>query len=119
MGGLASNSLALLNLLYCNFSSLQLDDTSAPVAVVDKNANKKGTQEVATAFVKYLFTPESQEEFAKVGFRPVNGAVASKYASKFPKVPKLYTVSAFGGWGVVQDKFFKDGGVFDQVFQAK
>ena len=29
MGGLASNSLALLNLLYCNFSSLQLDDTSA------------------------------------------------------------------------------------------
>ena len=91
----------------------------APVAVVDKNANKKGTQEVATAFVKYLFTPESQEEFAKVGFRPVNGAVASKYASKFPKVPKLYTVSAFGGWGVVQDKFFKDGGIFDQVFKAK
>ena len=33
MGGLASNSLALLNLLYCNFSSLQLDDTSAPVLI--------------------------------------------------------------------------------------
>ena len=91
----------------------------APVAVVDKNADKHGTQEVATAFVKYLFTPEAQEEFAKVGFRPVNNAIANKYASKFPKVPKLYTVAAFGGWTSVQDKFFKDGGIFDQVFQAK
>lgn len=91
----------------------------APVAVVDKNAAKKGTTEVATAFVKYLFTPEAQEEFAKTGFRPVNSAVAGKYASKFPKVPKLYTVAAFGGWGQVQDKFFKDGGIFDQVFKAK
>ncbi len=91
----------------------------APVAVVDKNTAKKGTTEVATAFAKFLFTPEAQEEFAKTGFRPVNSAVASKYASKFPKVPKLYTVSAFGGWGQVQDKFFKDGGIFDQVFKAK
>ncbi|BFM40411.1 sulfate ABC transporter substrate-binding protein [Synechocystis sp. LKSZ1] len=91
----------------------------APVAVVDKVANKRGTQEVATAFVKYLYTPEAQEEFAKAGFRPVNATVASKYASKFPKVPKLYTISAFGGWDKVQDKFFKDGGIFDQVFKAK
>ena len=59
------------------------------------------------------------EEFAKVGFRPVNSTVAAKYASKFPKVPKLYTISAFGGWSAVQDKFFKDGGIFDQVFKSK
>ncbi len=91
----------------------------APVAVVDKVANKRATQEVSTAFVKYLYTPEAQEEFAKVGFRPVNATVANKYASKFPKVPKLYTINAFGGWEKVQDKFFKDGGIFDQVFKAK
>ncbi len=91
----------------------------APVAVVDKVAAKKGTQEVATAFARYLYTPEAQEEFAKAGFRPVNSSVASKYTSKFPKVPQLYTVAAFGGWGAVQDKFFKDNGIFDQVFKAK
>lgn len=91
----------------------------ALVAVVDKNADKKGTQAVATAFAKYLFTPEAQEEFAKAGFRSVNPAVAQKYAAKFPKAPKLYTIGAFGGWQKVQDKFFKDGGVFDQVFKAK
>ncbi|MEB3174131.1 MAG: sulfate ABC transporter substrate-binding protein [Cyanobacteriota bacterium] len=91
----------------------------ALVAVVDKNADKKGTQAVASAFAKYLFTPEAQEEFAKAGFRSVNGAVSQKYAGKFPKVPKLYTISAFGGWQKVQDKFFSDGGVFDQIFKAK
>jgi len=89
------------------------------VAVVDKNADKSGNRAVATAFAQYLYTSEAQEEFAKAGFRPVNQTVAAKYASKFPKVPKLYTIAAFGGWNGVQDKFFKDGGIFDQVLKAK
>lgn len=91
----------------------------APVAVVDKNVNKKGTQEVATAFVKYLYTPQAQAEFAKAGFRPVNKVTASKYAKKFPQVTKLYTIATFGGWDRVQNKFFKDGGIFDQVLKSK
>lgn len=90
-----------------------------PVAVVDKVANKRGTQEVATAFVKFLYTPEAQEEFAKVGFRPVNANVAKKYASKFPAIPKLFTIATFGGWPAAQKKFFNDGGIFDQVLKAK
>jgi sulfate/thiosulfate transport system substrate-binding protein len=90
----------------------------APVAVVDQNVDKHGTREVAEAFVQYLFTPEAQEEFAKVGFRPVDNSVAEKHASEFPKVTKLFTVNDFGGWSQVQEKFFEDGTVFDQI-QAK
>ena len=90
----------------------------APIAVVDKNVDKHGTREVAEAFVKYLFTPEAQEEFAKVGFRPVDASVAEKHASEFPKIDKLFTVKDFGGWSKVQEKFFEDGTVFDQI-QAK
>jgi len=56
----------------------------APVAVVDKNVDKHGTREVATAFVKYLFTPEAQTEFAKTGFRPVNPTVAKQFAKNYP-----------------------------------
>lgn len=90
----------------------------APVAVVDKNVDKHGTREVATAFVKYLFTPEAQTEFAKTGFRPVNPTVAKQFAKNYPTIPKLFTVSAFGGWETAQKKFFSDGGIFDQVFKA-
>ena len=90
----------------------------APVAVVDKNVDKHGTREVATAFVKYLFTPEAQTEFAKTGFRPVNPTVAKQFAKTYPTIPKLFTISTFGGWETAQKKFFSGGGIFDQVFKA-
>jgi sulfate/thiosulfate transport system substrate-binding protein len=87
----------------------------APVAVVDKNVDKHKTRAVADAFVKYLYTPEAQREFAQVGFRPVNSTVAKETATKFPKVSKLITVQNFGGWTSIDDKFFKDGKIFDQI----
>jgi sulfate transport system substrate-binding protein len=87
----------------------------APVAVVDKIVDKRGTRDVSEAFVKFLFTPEAQREFAKVGFRPVNSTVAKEVQSKFPKISKLYTVNNFGGWGAVQKKFFDDGAIFDKI----
>lgn len=89
-----------------------------PVAVVDANVEKHGTREVAEAFVEFLFTPEAQEEFAKVGFRPVDPSVAEKYADQFPKVTKLFTVQDMGGWDKVQKDFFDDGAEFDKI-QAK
>ncbi|MGF1568641.1 MAG: sulfate ABC transporter substrate-binding protein [Nodosilinea sp.] len=89
-----------------------------PVAVVDANVDKHGTREVAEAFVEFLFTPAAQQEFAKVGFRPVDPGVAEEFADQYPKVKTLFTVSDLGGWGAVQDKFFADGTIFDQI-QAK
>lgn len=89
-----------------------------PVAVVDKYAAKHGTTKVAEAFVKYLFTPEAQREFAKVGFRPVNSTVAGEFSSKFPRIGKLFTVADVGGWNAVQQKFFADNAIFDQIENA-
>jgi sulfate/thiosulfate transport system substrate-binding protein len=88
-----------------------------PIAVVDKNVDKHGTREVADAFVKFLYEPEAQEEFAKVGFRSVNETVAQNKAlsDKYPKVNNLGTVQEYGGWDSVQNKFFADGAIFDQI----
>ncbi|WP_413174219.1 sulfate ABC transporter substrate-binding protein [Anabaena azotica] len=88
-----------------------------PVAVVDKNVDKHGNREVAEAFVKYLFTPEAQQEFVKLGFRPVDETVAQskEVTDKFPKVKTLSTIQDFGGWSEVDKKFFSDGGIFDQI----
>ncbi|XGV87836.1 MAG: sulfate ABC transporter substrate-binding protein [Limnothrix sp. BL-A-16] len=87
-----------------------------PVAVVDKNVDRHGTRAVSEAFVKFLFTPEAQREFAKVGFRPVDPTVAREFENKFPKVNKLYTVNDFGGWDAVNKKFFDEGAIFDQIY---
>jgi len=86
-----------------------------PVTVIDKTVDRRGTREVAEAFVNYLFTPEAQREFAKVGFRPL-GAVAQEkeFKAQFPPIQKLGTIDDYGGWQATQ-KVFEDGGTFDQV----
>ncbi|XGB40949.1 MAG: sulfate ABC transporter substrate-binding protein [Nodosilinea sp. LVE1205-7] len=86
-----------------------------PVAVVDANVDKHGTREVAEAFVQFLFTPEAQREFARVGFRPVDPTVAKEFIQQFPQVKTLFTVTDLGGWSEVNKKFFADGAIFDQI----
>jgi sulfate/thiosulfate transport system substrate-binding protein len=85
-----------------------------PIAVVDKNVDQHGNRVVAEAFVKYLFTPEAQAEFIKLGFRPADPT----QPTKFPAVKQLSNIKDFGGWSAVQTKFFDDGAIFDQI-QAK
>jgi len=91
-----------------------------PIAVVDKNTAKHGTKEVAEAFVKFLYSPEAQTEFAKVGFRPVDETVAKEkqFVELYPVVKNLSTVKDLGGWDAINKKFFADGAAFDQI-QAK
>jgi sulfate/thiosulfate-binding protein len=88
-----------------------------PVSIVDKVVDRKGTREIATAYLEYLYTPEGQEIAAKNFYRPRLAAVADKYAKQFPKI-ELFTVDdAFGGWTKAQKTYFDDGGVFDQIYQ--
>ncbi|HCF26897.1 MAG TPA: sulfate ABC transporter substrate-binding protein, partial [Cyanobacteria bacterium UBA11049] len=86
-----------------------------PIAVVDKNVDKHGTREAAEAFVKFLYTPESQRTFAKYGFRPVDATVEKEVAKQFPPVKTLFTAQDLGGWDRIQQKFFDDGAIFDQI----
>lgn len=86
-----------------------------PVAVVDKVVLRRGTREVATEYLKYLYSPEGQEIIAKNFYRPIDPQVAAKYEKTFPKLP-LVTIQDFGGWATAQKVHFADGGVFDQIY---
>jgi sulfate transport system substrate-binding protein len=85
-----------------------------PVAVVDKVALRRGTAEVARAYLEYLYSKEGQEIVAKHYYRPRDPEVAAKYANVFPKV-NLVTIADFGGWDAAQKKHFADGAIFDQI----
>ncbi len=89
-----------------------------PVAVVDKNVDKHGTRPIAEAFIKFLYTPDSQREFAKLGFRPVNLAIAKETEGNFPRIKTIFKAEDFGGWDEIQAKFFDEGSIFDKI-QAK
>ncbi|HET8870965.1 MAG TPA: sulfate ABC transporter substrate-binding protein [Aquabacterium sp.] len=87
-----------------------------PVAVVDKVVDKRGTRDLATAYLQYLYTPEAQELIAKYYYRPTDPKVAEKYAKQFPKI-ELFTIdNTFGSWEKAHRTHFADGGVFDQIY---
>jgi sulfate transport system substrate-binding protein len=88
-----------------------------PVAVVETVARRKGTSEVAKAYLNYLYSDEGQEIAGRNYYRPRSAAIAAKFAAVFPKL-ELFTIDeVFGGWPRAQKTHFADGGVFDQIYQ--
>jgi sulfate/thiosulfate transport system substrate-binding protein len=86
------------------------------VAVVDRVVDKKGTREIATAYLEYLYSPEGQDLAAKNYYRPRDPAVADKYKDKFASVELVTIDDAFGGWRKAQKDHFDDGGTFDRIY---
>ena len=90
-----------------------------PVSVVDKVVDKKGTRDVAQAYLEYLYSPQGQEIAARNYYRPIDPAIVAKYEKNFPKI-NLFTIDAvFGGWTKAQKTHFADGGVFDKIYLVK
>jgi sulfate/thiosulfate-binding protein len=87
-----------------------------PVAVVDAVVAKRGTRQIAEAYLRYLYSPAGQDIIARHYFRPRLASVVRRYAAQFPAM-KLVTIDRFGGWKKAQETFFADGGVFDQIYQ--
>jgi len=88
-----------------------------PVAVVDKVVDRRGTRQLAEAYLKHLYSADGQEIAARNYYRPRDPAVAAKYAETFPKL-NLFTIDQqFGGWAKAQKEHFGDGGVFDQIYK--
>ena len=88
-----------------------------PVAIVDKVVDKRGTRDLAEAYLQYLYSEEGQEIAAKNFYRPSNQKVAEKYAKQFPAITLFRIDEAFGGWKNAHKIHFSDGGTFDQIYQ--
>jgi sulfate transport system substrate-binding protein len=86
------------------------------VAVVDANVDRHETREVATEFLNYLYSDEAQELIAENFYRPGNPEILANYADQYPEFERLFTIGDFGGWASVQEEFFADGAIFDQIY---
>lgn len=87
------------------------------VALVDRNVQRKGTREVASAYLEYLYTEAGQEIAARNFYRPTHEAVAAKYADTFPKLTLFTIDEVFGGWQKAHKDHFTDGGSFDKIYR--
>lgn len=90
-----------------------------PVAVVDTVVDRRGTRQVAEAYLNHLYSPAGQEIAAKHYFRPRNAEVLARYATQFPAL-QLFTVNqAFGNWNQAHATHFADGAMFDRIYAVQ
>ena len=90
------------------------------VAIVDANVDRaQGHREAAEAYLKYTYTDEAQEVFAKHFYRPNNKAILKKYAATFPDI-KLFPITDIAkDWPDAHKQYIGDGGVFDSIYKPK
>ncbi|MEA9393056.1 sulfate ABC transporter substrate-binding protein [Acerihabitans sp. TG2] len=87
------------------------------VSVVDKIVDKRGTRDVATQYLKYLYSPQGQRIAAKNYYRPRDPVIAKEFAKEFPTLNLFTLAETFGDWQKVQKIHFSTGGTFDQINQ--
>ncbi len=87
----------------------------APVTIVDRVVERKGTRKQAQGYLEFLYSPQGQEIIARHFFRPRLEAVLQKYAQQFKPIQLFMVDEVFGGWVKAQQTHFADGGMFDQI----
>lgn len=90
-----------------------------PVAVVDKNVDRKGSRTVATAYLNHLYSEEGQDIAGKNFYRPISAKAQAKYLKQLPALPLFTIDQAFGGWAKADKDHFADGASFDQIYLKK
>ena len=88
------------------------------VAIVDKVVDKRGTRELATEYLNYLYSDEGQHIAAKNHYRPSNKEILAQYKEFNPNV-NLISIERFSGWDKAQGTHFSNGGIFDQIYEKK
>lgn len=76
-------------------------------AIVDENADKNGTQDVAKAYLEYLYSEDAQRVIGENGYRPADETILQEFSGQFDLDMQLCTIDDFGGWdpadGLPQD----------------
>ena len=86
-----------------------------PVAVVDTVVDRRGTRQVAEAYLQYLYSPTGQELAAKHHFRPSDPQALEKHQDQFADLALFTIDQAFGGWDRAHEMHFADGAIFDRM----
>ena len=82
-----------------------------PVAIVDEVVDKHGTREVASAYLRFLYSSEGQALIAQSFYRPKTLPEGGPFATT-----NLFTIDeVFGGWATAQATHFDDAGTFDSL----
>jgi sulfate transport system substrate-binding protein len=87
------------------------------VAVVDRIVDRRGTREIAEAYLRHLYSEQGQSLAAQHFYRPRDAAVLRAHEQRFPRLETVTVDDTFGGWARAQATHFADGGSFDRIYR--
>lgn len=86
------------------------------VAVVDQNAKAHEMDELAEAYLEYLYSDDAQRLAGENYYRPSNEEILQEFSGQFDLNMNLVTIDDFGGWNKAYETYFDDGAIFDQIY---
>lgn len=86
------------------------------VALVDRTVDRRGSREVAEAYLDFLYSEVGQELAGRYYFRPSSREALEQFRDQFPDVEMFTIDDVFGGWAGANAVHFVDGGTFDQIY---
>ncbi|MEZ2143437.1 sulfate ABC transporter substrate-binding protein [Bradyrhizobium sp. DN5] len=90
------------------------------VAVVDDNVDRKSTRAAAEAYLKFTYSDEAQEIFAKHFYRPTNETILKKYVGTvFGDIRRFPITDIAKDFPDAHKQFIGQGGVFDTIYKPK
>ncbi len=87
------------------------------VAVVDGNVKEHGTEDLAKAYLEYLYSEDAQRLAGRNFYRPSDETILQEFSDQFNLDMNLTTIEAFGGWDEAYETYFNDGAIFDQIYE--
>ncbi len=109
---LATKDSADYEVIYPSLSIL----AEPAVAIVDENVDRRGTRDVATEYLNYLYAPAIQEMIARNFYRPTNPEVLAQFRDLYPDLTLVTIADQFESWAAIQSRFFDDGAIFDEIY---
>ena len=86
-----------------------------PVAWIDKNVQRNKTENLAKAYLNYLYSPRAQEIITQFNYRVNDKAVIAKKADQFPATSLFTIEDVFGDWNQVMKTHFATDGTLDKL----
>lgn len=89
-----------------------------PVTWIDKNVAAGHTENVAKAYLNYLYTSQAQQIITHFYYRVNNPELMAEQKDRFPAVTLFRVEEMFGGWEQVMKTQFASDGELDKLLAA-
>lgn len=86
-----------------------------PVAWIDRNVARNGTEQAARAYLEFLYTEQAQQVLASYFYRVHDPKIVAATKAQFPETALFTVEEQFGSWDKVNTEHFGNNAELDKL----